>query len=494
MRLAGAFARDQTMKEASETSPSRRQVLRLAVMATACAMASNAAEALNREINSANVPADGVSTFESVWQTVRDRFYDPRHNGLDWLAVRERYLPDVQRATSQEAVARVINTMLSELHASHTRFYTLEEPEYYQLADIFVGALRRRGLQRVFPDGRVSYPGIGIISGSEAGVRHTITAVIDGTPAQQAGLRPGDEVVAADGTAFEPIGSFRGKIGKTVVLGVHRGGSDLQISVVPFDLEPTKMFLHGLESSARIIESGGRRIGYVHVWCYAGYTYQHALEVLLSQGALKDADALIWDLRDGWGGAQPEYLDLFNARAPTMQVTDRSGNSEFVNVKWRKPVAMLINGGTRSGKEVLAYGFKKYRLGELIGTRTEGGGPGRHCIPHRKRLAATRGRRCGRWRAPGGRGRDADDRDPGRGGLRWVRRPTAESCSRGSVRDVIGRYPRDHYFDTSRSLAPKHWRHHSDNEPLRKTSSMLTRAMKRPTKRPTQKPANALSG
>jgi carboxyl-terminal processing protease len=55
-----------------------------------------------------------------------------------------------------------------------------------------------------------------------------------------------------------------------------------------------------------------------------------------------------------------------------MQVTDRSGNSEFVNVKWRKPVAMLINGGTRSGKEVLAYGFKKYRLGELIGTRTEG--------------------------------------------------------------------------------------------------------------------------
>jgi carboxyl-terminal processing protease len=36
------------------------------------------------------------------------------------------------------------------------------------------------------------------------------------------------------------------------------------------------------------------------------------------------------DLRDGWGGAQPEYLDQFNARAPTMQV---SGKNEFVNVK-----------------------------------------------------------------------------------------------------------------------------------------------------------------
>jgi carboxyl-terminal processing protease len=74
----------------------------------------------------------------------------------------------------------------------------------------------------------------------------------------------------------------------------------------------------------------------------------------------------------GWGGAVPEYLDLFNTRAPTMQVTDRNGAHAFENVKWRKPVAMLVNGGTRSGKEVLAYGFKKYRLGEVIGTRTEG--------------------------------------------------------------------------------------------------------------------------
>jgi C-terminal processing protease CtpA/Prc len=360
------------MKQAIDTSPSRRQVLRLAAFAAASAVPAKAANAEGRETNGPYVPADGVSTFESVWQTVRDRFYDPRHNGSDWLAVRGKYLRDVERATSEDSVARVINAMLSELHASHTRFYTRDEPEYYQLADIFVAALRRRGFERAFPDGRISYPGIGIISASEANARHTITAVIDGTPGQQAGLRPGDEVIAADGTAFEPIGSFRGKVGKTVVLDVARGGSGRQISVVPVDLEPNKMFLRGLEASARIIESNGRRIGYVHVWCYAGSIYQRALEYLLSQGALKEADALIWDLRDGWGGAQAEYLDLFNARAPTMQVTDRSGKSEFVNVKWRKPVAMLINGSTRSGKEVLAYGFKKYQLGELIGTRTEG--------------------------------------------------------------------------------------------------------------------------
>ena len=188
------------MKQIMDTSPSRRQVLRLAAMATASALSPkplSATETLKGEANNSYVPADGTSTFESVWRAVRDRFFDPRHNGLDWPAVRERYLPDVQRATSQNSLARVINSMLSELHASHTRFYTPDEPEYYQLADIFVGALRRRGLQRAFPDARISYPGIGIISGFEATGRNTITGVIDGTPAQQAGLRAGDEIIAA---------------------------------------------------------------------------------------------------------------------------------------------------------------------------------------------------------------------------------------------------------------------------------------------------------
>ena len=177
---------------------------------------------------------------------------------------------------------------------------------------------------------------------------------------------------AADDAPFQPVWSFRGKVGKQVVLALRRSGAAIQVQVTPIDIEPNRMFLDGMKASARIIRANGRRIGYVHVWCYAGYAYQRALEHLLSEGPLKDADALIWDLRDGWGGAVPEYLDLFNARAPTMQVTDRNGASEFEDVKWRKPVAMLVNGGTRSGKEILAYGFKKYRLGEVIGTRTEG--------------------------------------------------------------------------------------------------------------------------
>ena len=157
-------------------------------------------------------------------------------------------------------------------------------------------------------------------------------------------------------------------------LALQRGpsASPIAVKIAPANLQPGAMFLSGLQASARVITAGKARVGYVHVWSYASRRYQEALEDLIGEGPLRDADALIWDLRDGWGGAQPEYLDLFNPRAPTLLATERDGDTSLIDVKWRKPVAMLINEGTRSGKEVLAYGFKKYGIGPLVGVRTEG--------------------------------------------------------------------------------------------------------------------------
>ena len=316
------------------------------------------------------------AAFDQVWELVRDRFYDPRLHGLDWEAMRARYRPQAEAAGSREELAAAVNAMLATLGASHTRYYTPDDPAYYQLADIFAGALQHRGgLMRVFPKGEVRYPGIGAFTEADDRGRTFVAGVIEGAPAHQAGLLVGDEILSADDRPFRPVGSFRGKVGTPVALSIRRtqDGAPTTVAVTPADLQPGAMFLNGLKASARIISAGsGARVGYVHVWSYAGRQYQGALEDLIGDGPLKDADALVWDLRGGWGGAQPQYLDLFNPHSPTMKVTARSGETDLVDVKWRKPVAALINGGTRSGKEVLAYGFREYRLGELVGSRTEG--------------------------------------------------------------------------------------------------------------------------
>ena len=314
----------------------------------------------------------GPEAFDQVWETVRDRFFDPRLSGLDWPAVRTRYRPLLLAAPSADARAALINAMLAELRASHTEYLLPDQTAYYQIADIFLDP-RRPDLRRFFPDGEITYPGISVLTQRDAQGRSFVIGAIDGGPAARAGLLAGDEIVAADGAAFREVDSFRGKVGANVTLSIRRtaSGPVLNIPVVPETLHPNEMFRQGLEASARIIRStGGARIGYVHVWSYAGYVYQRTLERLIGQGILSDADALVWDLRDGWGGAVPEYLDLFDPRGPTVSMIGRNGQVHLQGVKWRRPVAMLINGGTRSGKEILAYGFKKYRFGELIGTPT----------------------------------------------------------------------------------------------------------------------------
>jgi carboxyl-terminal processing protease len=349
----------------------RRGILALA--ATAALGAWPVSAETGSEFNEA--PADSnQADFDQVWELVRDRFYDSHLNGLDWREQRALYRPEAASARSREDTAVVINAMLAKLGASHTHFYTPEDPAYYQLADIFVGALEHRGLERVFPRGEVSYPGIAVFTTADDQGRTFITGVIEGAPAHQAGVLLGDEIVSVDDRPFRPVASFRGKVGSPVSLQIRRtsGAAPIAISLSPADLHPNEMFLRGLKASARVIVADKARIGYVHVWSYASRRIQSALEDLIADGPLRDTDALVWDLRGGWGGAQPEYLDLFNPRAPTMQVKDRNGETGLVDVKWRKPVATLINEGTRSGKEVLAYGFKEYRLGELIGHRTEG--------------------------------------------------------------------------------------------------------------------------
>jgi len=316
-------------------------------------------------------PETRLAVFDEVWQRVRDYFYDPTLRHLDWTALREKYRPLVAVASEEERPA-VIKRMLDELAASHTKYYTSADPAYYQLLDIFAGSLRRE-IRQLFPDGQVMYSSIGIFT-QPIEDKTFISGILDGFPAAKAGLQVGDELLTADGTPYHPVRSLTAKVNQEVTLQVRRSRDEppQDVVVIPQQTRPNEAFLKAMQESARIIHAHGVAIGYIHVWSYAGQQYQRLLEHEIFAGTLKEAEALVLDLRDGWGGAQAHYLDLFNVQGPTVTMVDRNGDVSVANVKWRKSVVMLVNGGTRSGKEILAYGFKKYGLGEVIGTRTAG--------------------------------------------------------------------------------------------------------------------------
>ncbi len=350
-----------------------RTVFRSAFRSTLLALALATAA-----LGSASLPAQtrtaqhDSQVFDEAWRIVRDKFYDRNLKGLDWEAVGSRHRADYESAKTDAERSAAINAMLSELGASHTHHYTRDETAYYELVDIFSYKLRR-DIAKFFPDKTVAYSGIGMFTKALDG-KTFVSAVFPGQPADKAGLLLGDEIVSADGAPFEPVGSFRNKSGRTVALKVRRVENRplIDVEVEPKQIEPDDTFAAALKDSARIVESNGRRIGYVRIWSYADNEYQKLLEDVLSDGKLKDADALVWDLRGGWGGAQPHYLNVFNPNGPTMTLTGRDGEAHVVNYRWKKPVALLIDSGTRSGKEVLAYGFKKNNYGPVIGERSAG--------------------------------------------------------------------------------------------------------------------------
>lgn len=314
--------------------------------------------------------------FEQAWKTVNDNFFDPKFNGVNWQATREKYAPLAAKASSQAELATLINQMLAELNTSHTRFYTPEETAYYQLLGIFQP--RSRDLQRlprsIFPKGKLEYSGIGIFTRTING-KTFISGVMEGTPAAQAGLQTGDEILGADGQPFHPVNSFKGKANQSVKLLIQKTANlntQKEVTVTPKLLNPLTMFLDVQKASTQTFERNGKRIGYVHLWSYAGDQYQEQLEEDLIYGKLREADGLVLDLRNGWGGAPLTALNIFTARGPSVDNIPRGQERYTIRAQWNKPVVMLVNEGSRSAKEILAYGFKQYKIGTVIGAKTPG--------------------------------------------------------------------------------------------------------------------------
>ncbi len=317
-----------------------------------------------------------IEVFNQVWETVQENFYDPKMNGVDWKSLRKSYEPQARAAKSREAFAAVVNQMLAELQTSHTYYYIPEEPAYYQVLGIFVprSPQLQKAVRRFLPKGKIEYSGIGIITREIQG-KTFISAIYDGSPAAQAGLKVGDQILSADERPFHPIQSFE-KVGHPVKLRIQRtpsADSQRDIQVTPKMLDATTMFLDAQKASTQIINRNGRRLGYVHIWSYAGDQYQEQLEEDLLYGRLNNADGLVLDLRDGWGGAPLTALNIFSKeRDLSITSIPRNGKRYVSYAQWNKPVVMIVNEGSRSAKEILAYAFQQYKIGPVIGTRTAG--------------------------------------------------------------------------------------------------------------------------
>ena len=154
--------------------------------------------------------------------------------------------------------------------------------------------------------------------------------VLAGSVAEKAGLLKGDEILSVNAKPYLPIASLRSHIGEDVVFKIRRKQMDepFTILIQPVLVNPKQEMLEAQKSSVRIIERNKTRIGYIHIYSYAGYEYQQELLNALTWGKLKEADALIIDLRYGLGGAAPSYLNIFRRNRSRFPDTFLPGSAD----------------------------------------------------------------------------------------------------------------------------------------------------------------------
>ncbi|MEJ0096873.1 MAG: S41 family peptidase [Bauldia sp.] len=315
-----------------------------------------------------DVPPSGNAVIDRTVQIVDQNFYSQ----AALPAFHDAVKAVVAGAGGQPLVtADAESRILASLGASHTGRYTPDQLDYYELADVFRYALHDNIRTLFPPDGKIAYDGIGIASKEIGGARF-ITDVYDGGPAERAGLTAGDEIVSADGKPFTEIGSFKGKAGGSVDLQIrrHAGDTPTTVTVGVETIEPQQMFVEAVDKSAHVIQQDGRKIGVLHLWTY---TTDRITGVIFQDLAtkLKDVDGLVLDLRSRWGGGPADGAEPFVSATADMQVIDHDGDTHYVYTGFHKPIVAIIDDGTRSSMEILAYSLKKAGI-PLVGEPTAG--------------------------------------------------------------------------------------------------------------------------
>lgn len=205
-----------------------------------------------------------------------------------------------------------------------------------------------------------------------------VVAVLEGSPAEKAGLEPGDLIKSIDGVntreANVIVGDamLRGAQGSEVALEIIRGRQPdpLEITVTRRDVLVSPV-------TYELLDDGST--GYIRVTAFRSGTetdVKRAIEVLKGEGA----DRMVLDVRNSYGRLAEDgarVAELFVPGGVAARLQSRKGETTDLTlgadrVAFHGPTALLINRGSSGSAEIVASAFRAAGRGELIGVSTPG--------------------------------------------------------------------------------------------------------------------------
>ena len=225
------------------------------------------------------------------------------------------------------------------------------------------------------------------ISGAYSGIGATLTqdpdtgelsvvSCFDGTPAQEAGLQPGDVITGWNGNSVEGmelselVSKIKTDPEEQLTLEIERDGETLEVELTRREVQIPTVEYEMLDD----------QIGYIRLVEFDEVTadqFKEALEDLENQNMEK----LIIDVRNNPGGVLQVVCDMLDQLLPEgliVYTEDKNGNrKEYTSDEehqFTKPLAVLANENSASASEIFAGAIQDYGIGTIVGTTTFGKG------------------------------------------------------------------------------------------------------------------------
>jgi carboxyl-terminal processing protease len=331
-----------------------------------------------------------LASFEFVWTTVRDQYWDPKLGGVNWQAAHEEFLPAMQKADTMSQARQVLERMIGRLGQSH--FAIIPSIVYEDL-----------GARRDGEEGGAGATGIDtrVIEG-----RILVTQVEEESPAAAQGVRPGWIIVRIEGKEMAPAIAkvaqtyqnstqrdlmlhhatqtrMSGPVGGTRRIEFLDGADKVVQKEIGLRAPPGELTIFGLLPPTPV---------WFHARKLAGGIQYVAFNLFLDPARLMTAfgDAVaaagtnpgfIVDLRGNPGGLgimatgmAGWFINKPNQQLGVMQT--RQGPLKFVvNPRapaYRGPLAVLVDGTSASTSEIFAGGLQALGRARIFGSRTAG--------------------------------------------------------------------------------------------------------------------------
>ena len=237
-------------------------------------------------------PASGhrsqpVEIYHRAWQLVHDNYFDANFNGKNWAEYEHKF--DGQIKTNADA-QKYLKVMLEALNDPYTRYL---DPRAFQDENDAI-------------DARIVGIGINLMQSRDQ--QHLIvTRTIEGGPAETAGVRKDDEIVAIDGqsaigmTPEQAADHIRGKAGTAVQLSLQATATK-PAPVRAVNITRQEITIHAVSSKVK------NNIGYINLSTFISNDASHEFREALTKCA--KADGLVIDLRDNPGGLLSNALEI----------------------------------------------------------------------------------------------------------------------------------------------------------------------------------------